>query len=75
MGFENQLLQVFEKIKPHIEAEMAALNAYGLPETTINFYKGGVEVVTFDRLGQDYTVTFTPAIEERVELTRGKVQA
>lgn len=74
MGTENALLQTFENVKPHIEAITKALKSYGLAETSIDFYKSSVEMSTFNQLGEVFTVTFTPAVEERVELTRGRVQ-
>lgn len=72
MVTENQLVQAFDNVKPHLLAIMQALGAYGIPETTVNFYKGCIEIVTFDSLGQDYTLTHTPAVEERTEISRGR---
>ena len=75
MGTENALLTAFESVKPHIEAITKALDSYGLGQTSIDFYKGCVEMNTFNSLGEVFTVKYTPPVEERIELTRGRVQA
>ena len=74
---ETRLYQAFDTIKPHIDAILSTLSSYGISASTLEFYKGAMQMHVFNDISNEenqiLTIEYTQPVEERIELSKQRV--